>query len=493
MKMPVIRYPELKKYLNETSGKGFAPIYLIFGEEVLYKKTLNKLVAAILPGDSKNLNYEPVEGADDNIHHLINRLGTYSLLSGPKVVAHCDSQIFYTKEDKNSLLEKAKKAYDNKNLKKSAKYFLSLLSLLKLDYDDLSPSNREKAFNPELALPDENPWIDNLIEYCIANKLSIATPKDNKTILQNAVKKGFPKGNHLIITTEAVNKKTGLFNTIKEVGVIIDCSVPKGNRKDDKAAQAAVINASMRSILNKRGKRIGRDAYNALYDLTGFDLRIFTNNIEKLTDYIGERDEITVNDVKSVLKRSKKDPLYEFTNAITDKDMDQALFFMSALLYGGDIQHPLQLLAAIANQIRKLLMIKSFVRSRGGKAWHSACRYPQFQSAVMPAVIEFDREIAGRIKAWDKMLNAETLPKTKKGKKSKAGTKKNSDKLFLIAQNPRSPYPVYRMLQKSEKFTEIELLAAMRFIHEADLRFKSSGQDPKLILENIILKICRKT
>ena len=489
--MPVIKYSELKKYLNETSVKGFGQVYLIFGEEVLYKNTLNELVGAILPDASKELNYEPVDGADDNLHDVINKLNTYSLLSGPKVVAYCDSRIFYTKEDEETLLEKAKEAYNKNNLKKSAKYFLNLLSLLKLDYDDLNQANREKIFNSELALLNEHSWIDKLLEYCIDNKLSINNGKDNKKILQNAIEKGFPRGNYLVITTELVNKKTGLFGAIKKTGIIIDCSVPKGTRRDDKAVQAAVINESMRSILNKRGKEISRDAYNALYSLTGFDLRTFANNIEKLTDYIGEREEITVNDVKSVLKRTKKDPLYEFTNAITDRDPDQSLFFMSTLLSGGDIKHPLQLLAAVANQIRKLLMIKSFVKSRYGKAWYNGCQYPQFQATVMPAVIEFDREITGRINEWDRMLEDDEML-TKKGKKSKSGTKKAADKLFLIAQNPGSPYPVYRMLQKSGRFTENELVSAMQSINDADLRFKSTGQAPKLILEDIILKICRK-
>ncbi|MBL0700140.1 MAG: hypothetical protein JJV92_04595, partial [Desulfosarcina sp.] len=135
--MPVIKYSELKKYLKETSVKGLEQVYLIFGEEVLYKNILNELVCTILPDALKELNYEPVDGADDNLPDIINKLNTYSLLSGPKVVAHCDSRIFYTKEDEETLLEKAKEAYNKNNLKKSAKYFLSLLSLLKLDYDDL--------------------------------------------------------------------------------------------------------------------------------------------------------------------------------------------------------------------------------------------------------------------------------------------------------------------------------------------------------------------
>jgi DNA polymerase III delta subunit len=48
------------------------------------------------------------------------------------------------------------------------------------------------------------------------------------------------------------------------------------------------------------------------------------------------------------------------------------------------------------------------------------------------------------------------------------------------------------MLQKSGRFTENELVSAIHSIHDADLRFKSTGQAPKLILEDTILKICRK-
>ena len=489
--MPVIKYSELKQYLKETSQKGFEQVYLIFGEEVLYKAVLDKLVKTILPDTSRSLSYEPVEGTNDNIQDVINKLNTYSLLSGTKVVALCDSQIFYTKKDENAILEKAKEACDKNNLKKGAKYFLNLLNLLNIPLGDLSQPGSAKNINLELAKTNENSWIDKLVEYCLENKLSVAARDDSK-ILQKAVEKGFPKKNHLIITTEIVNKQRVLYKSINKIGIIIDCSVPKGNRKEDKAAQTAMINDRMKSILDTRGKKISRDAYNALYGMTGFDLRTFANNLEKLADYTGKRNEITLNDVQSVLKRTKKDPLYEFTNATTERNLDQSIFFMSTLLAGDDIKHPLQLLAAIANQMRKLLMIKSFVKSRYGAVWYKGCQYFQFQSAVMPAVIEFDKAIAGTINDWDKMLEHDEISEKKTVKKKSTTQTKAVDKIFLIAPNPKNAYPVYMMLKKSDNFTEHELIIIMESIHEADLRFKSTGQTPELILESVIFKICHK-
>lgn len=488
--MALIKYSEAQQYLKKTSQKGFEPVYLIFGEEVLYKSVLNELLGTILPGAAKDLNYEPVDGSNDNIQDAINRLNTYSLLAGPKVVALCDSQVFHTKENKDAILEKAKAAYDQNNLKKSAKFFLNLLSILNITCEDLSHVNKSKILNLDLALVNENLWINKIVEYCLDNKLSPAAAKDNSKILQNAIEKGFPENNHLIITTAIVNKARKLYKSINENGIIIDCAVSKGNRRDDKAAQMAVISDRINSILNPREKIIKRDAYSALYAMTGFDLRTLENNLVKLADYIGQRTEITVNDVETVLKRTKQDPLYEFTNAITSRDFDQSIFLMAALLAGDEIKHPLQLLAAIVNQIRKLLMIKSFVKSRYGKTWYNGCSYPQFQSAVAPAIIEYDRIIAGRINGWNSMLEDDQIAGIKTSKKKPKAQAKAGDKLFLIMPNPKNPYPVYMMLQKSEKFTEQELVSAVKSINEADLSFKSTGQNPELILESIIFKIC---
>jgi DNA polymerase-3 subunit delta len=62
----------------------------------------------------------------------------------------------------------------------------------------------------------------------------------------------------------------------------------------------------------------------------------------------------------------------------------------------------------------------------------------------------------------------------------------------VIVKNPNNPYPVYQMLKKSERFTKQELLAALNHLSEADLRLKSTGQNPRMVLEDMIFRIFGK-
>ena len=119
---------------------------------------------------------------------------------------------------KARLLEKAKQAYDANDIKKAAKYLLSLLSLLNLSYDDVSKENRTKTLKLDIDRLGDDQWIDKIVTFCMENSLAIASQEDNAALLQHAVEKGFPKGNHLIITTDMADKRRKLFKTIRGAG-----------------------------------------------------------------------------------------------------------------------------------------------------------------------------------------------------------------------------------------------------------------------------------
>jgi DNA polymerase-3 subunit delta len=488
--MPEINYRELNNYLTDRKAGDFAPVYLIYGQELLYKNSLEVLVRALIPASQRSLGYEPVEGTNENIKEAIERSNTYSLLSGTKVVAICDSKIFYSKQDQGGLLEKAKQAYDADDIKKAATYFISLLSLLNLSYDDVSKANRTKTIKFDIDRLGDDQWIDKIVTFCMENRLAIASQEDNAALLQHAVEKGFPKGNHLIITTDIADKRRKLFKTIREHGMIIDCSVPTGDRRADRMAQEAVLSERMNEILGQSGKRMDKNAYMALYEMTGFDLRTFSNNLQKLISYVGDRKNITADDVESVLKRTKKDPIYDLTNAVSERNMETSLFFLDTLL--ADNLHPLQVLAAITNQIRRLLLAKDFVKNPHGREWHGGVPFHEFKSRIMPAIQAYDADLQELLETWDRMLSKHTgkddQPSKTKGKKktSRPGTD------LVIAKNPKNPYPVYQMLLKSERFTADELIAVLELLSQTDLSLKSTRQNPRLLLEKLILFICQE-
>ncbi|MBW1693317.1 MAG: hypothetical protein JRJ41_03995, partial [Deltaproteobacteria bacterium] len=64
--MTEINYKALKNYLIEQKqhpdAKGFAPVYLIYGEEMMYKTAFEALLNALIPEAKRSLNYDSIEG-----------------------------------------------------------------------------------------------------------------------------------------------------------------------------------------------------------------------------------------------------------------------------------------------------------------------------------------------------------------------------------------------------------------------------------------------
>jgi DNA polymerase-3 subunit delta len=424
-----------------------------------------------------------MDGTIESIYDVIERVNTFSLMSGTKVVAMRGSSIFYSKQDKSRLLEISKKAYDDDNIKKAAKYFLNLMGNMNLSFEDVDKSNRDKALKLDAGMTQGDEWLDDIIGYCQENKLTIPEPADESVVLQKAIEKGFPKNNHLLITTDMVDKRRGLFKAIKNQGMVIDCAVPKGDRRADRMAQEDVLLEKMTEILKPDKKEMDKGAYLALVDMTGFDLRTFCGSLEKLINYVGKRNTITVEDVESVLKRTKKDPIYDLTNAIADRHTEKSLFFLSSLLAAEF--HPLQVLTAIVNQIRRLILAKDFTKSPQAKEWHAGVAYKLFQQNIMPSIVAYDRASLETLEDWeDSSSNALDADQGKGEKKRKIKTD------LLLARNPQNAYPVYQLLKKSERYSKTELMAAFSYLNETDAQLKISAQNPKLILERLIFRIC---
>jgi DNA polymerase-3 subunit delta len=442
--MPEINYKQLKEHVAGRKNEPFAPVYLLYGEEFFCKTAAETLLKAMLPDYKKNINFEPVDGANDNIKQAIDKANTLSLVPGIKVVAIFDFSVFVSKQDEKLILEKAKKADDTNNVQKEA----------------------EPVVN----------------DACDA--------------LQTAVEKGFPKKTHLVITAEVVDKRRGLFKAIKEKGFVVDCSVPKGFRKEDKDAQEAVLYERMCAILSETGKIIDKQTFAVIYDIIGFDIRTFSNSIEKLVTYVSDRQHITIEDVHRVLKRTKKDPLYEFTGAVAERQLEAAIFYLNSMLSGGDIDHPLQLLAAIINQFRKLIVIKDFAESSFGKTWQPGSPFHVFKSNTLDALIEYDSVLLDHMERWDHMLSDDTSEKEEKNtsgkKRNVRGGKNKKTTDLLIANNPHNAYPMYKMLQQSGRFTKKELVSFFFLFADTDKKLKTTGQNPKLVLEDMVINICLK-
>ena len=490
--MPEISFKELDTHLGEARSSGYAPIYLIHGDELLVTETYQSILDAMIPDAARSLNFEAFDGMESDMSEILERLNTFSMLGGPKVLALRSSQVFDTRKDLAGLLSRCKQAADADDPRKAARFLLSVLSIQGLTLDDLEPGRRKDLLKMEAAGVPDGEWLERVVGFSREQKLSLPESRDQAGLLQNAIGNGFPKGNHLIITTEGVDKRRSLFAAIAAAGIIVDCSIPKGDRKADRQVQGAVLRNRLGDALEKRGKTMAPGVFDALYEKSGFDLRTFTANIDKLIDYTGNRPVVSSEDVEAVLIRTKKDPIYEFTNAVTGRDMEGALFFMHSLLDSGELSHPLQLLVAVANQLRKLILIREFMDGPHGGVWHADMAFQRFRQEVMPRIQDHDAALKALENKWAEALmpeiHGEGSPKAnKKGNRRKKGVKTD----LLIAPNPKNAYPVYLMMKKAELFSKKELRDGYTGTLEADRAIKSGAHQPRQVLEWVVLQLTR--
>lgn len=478
--MAEIDYKSFDEYLEQlkagTAGQrdAPAPVYLIFGEALLRERVFQRLLEALLPS---SWNYEPLDGSESDVHEAIEKINTFSLLSGCKVVALHEVRLFDTGADIQRLIEQARKAYRNQKLPQASATLLRILALVQLKPED----TRESGWQSKLPVDaDDHAWLDEVAARSRRRK-SLSETADAETALGNAIEKGFPADNRLILTSETVDRRRKLYKIIRDRGLIIDCSVPRGERKVEKQAQQAVVRDTLQRTLTAAGKQLEAGAFEILYDMTGFDLHTVVNNLEKLIAYVGRRTEITRSDIETVLKRTRKDPVFALSNAVAERNLGNALFYTESLL--SDAENPLQpeqVLVTILNQIRKLLRIKDFLAGPHGNLWRPGCPYGHFKAAVLPAAEEFDRSLSRQLQGWDE--DGETVP----GKKAARRIKTD----LPIVKNPKNPYPVYQQFLASDRYGFDGLTAAFEHLAEADRRIKSAGEDKRKVLEDVLMRIC---
>lgn len=177
--------------------------------------------------------------------------------------------------------------------------------------------------------------------------------------------------------------------------------------------------------VTKHGKKMSGEAARILVEKVGTDLRSLDSDLSKLALFAEGAREITVTHVQQAVSGTAETEIYKLTEAIMLKQRGQAVRHLASVLQ--QVDHPLQILAAITNQFRLLLVIQALVR-RGVSL----------------------REGPGLAKIH--------------------------------------PYRYQILSRQVMKFSRPELVHAMERLLESDLAMKS-GHDPRLTLEALVVEL----
>ncbi len=480
--MPAIYSNELKVCLNEIRDGENPSVYLIFGEPFLCKRALGALLRKIFP-EGEGFGYEPLDGTVVDVREAVQKIATFSLFSEKKVVALLDAMVFSPQTDSDTILKKAKEAYETDETPKATQYFLTWMAASRIDFEDMPDIIKNKTGKRDPATVGNGAWIEDLVHYCKENNLSIPDVKSDAKILEDAIRKGLPKGNFLIVTTSRVDSRMELYQAVVEKGKVIDCSVPAGNTAKDKKARDDILKAIIHEILKEAGKTMDPDAYTTVCEMTGFNLGVLKGNLEKLIAFTGNHPRITLGDVQEVLSRTKVDLIFELTGAVMERNPDKAFFFLDSLLRSDF--HPMAILSALTHQVRRLIVAREFFEKELKGEWRKGYPYNRFKEKVMPLLESHGKQLEAVLSSWDKE-ETENAPAGK-------GKKRKTDKIasdLVITRGGSNVYPAFKLIEASERFRKDELIDALMLLGDTDRLLKSTPISPRLLLEKVLLTIC---
>lgn len=157
----------------------------------------------------------------------------------------------------------------------------------------------------------------------------------------------------LALAGEKLAKNTRLYKAVDKLGGVVA-------RQFDKREVPAMV----QQMFEQRGKRISRGCAEEFVAAVGADLRRLTVEVEKTVAYVGDRTEVTSDDVDSVVSTVAPTSIWEFTEALGDRDCRRALMKAADLIGEGESVFGLHAMAL--RTIRDLIAARSLAdRGKG--------------------------------------------------------------------------------------------------------------------------------
>lgn len=136
-----------------------------------------------------------------------------------------------------------------------------------------------------------------------------------------------PDGNRLLMTADAVDRRSALHKAFKDRHQIREFVLPEKAREVEQYARTTV-----QAAFRDRGLRCSGGALQAFVQRVGNDARQITAEAEKLDLYLGARREVTEDDIQAVVSAAASAGLWDFLDALAERQAAKALSALRDLL-----------------------------------------------------------------------------------------------------------------------------------------------------------------
>lgn len=450
--MTTFKRTEFEGALQDRAPLPESQIFLFLGERYLCQTAAEKLIERLLQEKPGALNN--IDGDQEDPNQTLARLMSYSLLPGRQIYRVTDSRIFHSKSILSKIWDKALKSYQNGRPDPAKRYLHAMVQAAGLTIvsgDTLSQipgTEWKKVFSFEKPEGDLS-WADAILFQSRDEAKQTSASLVEQYIA--ALDKGFPGGNILILTAETVDKRQRLFTYLKKNATIVDCTVAEGANNAAQTEQKQVLQEMMLRTVAEFKKKIDPRAVEAFFDRVGFHPVAVATETEKLVHYVGDRRNISLDDLATMVGRNREDALYELTDAFSKRQLGKSLVLLSRLQEQG--VHGLAILATMRNFLRKLLIYRS-LQMGSSPPWHKGMNAKEFQNSYLPAL-----KANGE---WDELLGGH-------------------------------PYALFMSFTKAAEYSCPLLKKWLKMLLAAELKLKGSSVPQQLVLEEFFISMLKGT
>ncbi len=291
---------------------------------------------------------------------------------------------------------------------------------------DTALGDGDRCFNLD-KFDGENTTVDEVISVCnmfpmMASRRAVVVRRAARLAQDEAlaeyVASPAPQSTLVLDLEKSPDARRKAWKKIQAEAVIVRCEPLKERQ----------VETWIREQIRRRKLGLGRDEVRYLASEFGSDLRRLLNELDKISLYAGG-EKLTVDDLGPILGRGRAQSIFNFTEAVANRDSPSALKQLGRLLDEGE--SPLPILALIDRTVGQLLVAKEL-----------------------------------------------------RQKRSKPG---NAARLLGVPH-----WKVDQVLGQSERFSTEELMRALDGLAQCDRALKTSGVRPRILLESLVTSLSRR-
>lgn len=183
-----------------------------------------------------------------------------------------------------------------------------------------------------------------------------------------------PQGTYVVFSAAAINHSTNFYKRVEKLGIILEVAEEKSWEKEKNLA-AWVIQK-----LTEEGMTIENQACQQLIKQIGNDQAILSQELRKLICYIGDRKQITLDDVRAICTSMNTENAWQLGEALFKRDIAASIRISKALLDEGTPL--LSLLRQIRSQFQTDYSICTLL-ANGGTGQEVAQAFPYMKGFIL--------------------------------------------------------------------------------------------------------------